>query len=230
MWLKYLDIYTLHDKHLSVPEFYGYHVNQLDSIVEANKLRYVIIDSIFDPRRKKGIVVNQDPRPNTSVKKNRRIYLTINALQDRRVIFPNIYDLTLRQAVSKLKNLGLKIGELRYRTDLAKNKVLDFQVNGIPIQEGQELFENTVIDLIVGKGISSDQILVPNLIGLTRLEANIVLKSTSLNVGAEIFERDVKDSSIAIIYKQNPIGDDKRKVNIGSSIDIFYSQSQISIE
>ena len=99
-------------------------------------------------------------------------------------------------------------------------------MNGIPIKEGQELYEGTVVDLIVGKGISAEQIIVPNLLGLTRMEANIILKSTSLNVGAELFNSDIKDSSIAIIYRQRPIGDEKRRVNIGSTIDLFYQKEK----
>ena len=45
--------------------------------------------------------------------------------------FPDIFDLTLRQAVSKLEKNGLQVGTLEYRPDIATNKVLDFKVNGI---------------------------------------------------------------------------------------------------
>ena len=42
------------------------------------ELQYEIIDSVFDQSRKKGVVINQDPLPNTDVKKNRKIYYGID--------------------------------------------------------------------------------------------------------------------------------------------------------
>ena len=126
-------------------------------------MRYEIIDSIFDKSKLKGVVVNQDPLPNTKVKENRKIYLTINSLQTRKVYFPDIYDLTLRQAVRKLNKNGLEVGKLTYRSDIATNKILNYKVNGINIEIGQELYHGTTVDLVVGKGLSNEKILVPNL-------------------------------------------------------------------
>ena len=223
IWLKYLDVYTMNNRHLEVPDFSNYHISKLDSLTSSYELRYVIIDSIFDSNRKKGVVVNQDPKPFAEVKKNRKIYLTINSVQNRKVIFPDLYDLTLRQAVRIMNNTGLQVGQLEYVPNLARNKVLDFSVNGIPIKKGQEIYENTVIDLVIGKGLAGEDVVVPNLIGLNRIETNIILKSTSLNIGLEFFNESVIDSQKAIVYKQAPSAGVDRKISLGSSIDIFYS-------
>ena len=222
VWLQFLSFYTLHDDYIKVPDFLNVNVSKIDSITDASNLRYVIIDSIFDRNRPKGIVVNQAPEPFIDVKKRRRIYLTINSLQSKKVSFPNIYDLSLRQATRKLKKVGLEVGKLEYRADIATNKVLDFKVNGIKIEQDQELYVGTVIDLVVGKGLSHQSVIIPNLVGLTRVEANIILKSTSLNIGSEIFKSSVEDSSSSIIYKQYPKSDDENKINIGSLIDLYF--------
>ncbi|MBT3612337.1 MAG: PASTA domain-containing protein [Flavobacteriales bacterium] len=221
-WLKYLDYYTLHNKYIQVPDFNNLPISALDSMVEANDIRYVIIDSIFDKNKEKGIVIKQDPYPLTNVKRNRKIYLIINSLQSKTVEFPDIYDLSLRQAIRTLKKRGLEVGKLEYRDDIATNKVLDYKINGIKIEIGQELYFGTIIDLVVGKGLSKQSVIVPNLIGLNRMEANIILKSTSLNIGSEIYESSVKDSSLALIYKQFPIGDEDNTLSIGSVIDLFF--------
>ena len=222
IWLKFLNFYTLHDNFIRVPSLLDLNISKIDSITETSNLRYVIIDSISDRSRPKGIIVNQDPEPYVEVKKRRRIYLTINSLQSRKVSFPNIYDLSLRQAIRRLEKLGLEIGELEYRSDIATNKVLDFKVSGIQIKEGQELYVGTVIDLVVGKGLSNQRVVIPDLIGLTRFEVNIILKSTSLNIGSEIFKSSVEDSSSAIIYKQYPESNEDTKINIGSLIDLYF--------
>ena len=224
-WIKYLDIYTNHNDFIKVPELIGIDIAAMDSVFENLDLRYTVIDSIFDKSRKKGVVVNQDPSSEKYVKENRKIYLTINSLKSRKVVFPDVFDLTLRQAVRKLKKSGLKVGRLEYRPDIATNKVLGFKVNGIAIDVGQELYHNTIVDLILGKGVSSEKVIVPDLIGLSRMEANIILKSVSLNIGLEYFKEDVVDSALAIIYWQYPEGVDDNKISIGSSLDLYLKNS-----
>ena len=225
-WLKYLDFYTLHNKYILVPDFNNSHISSLDSIVEANDIRYVIIDSIFDQSRDKGIVIMQDPYPLTKVKQNRKIYLIINSLQSRKVKFPDIYDLSLRQAIRKLNKNGLEVGALEYRSDIATNKVLDYKINGLEIEIGQELYYGTIVDLVIGMGLSEQIVIVPNLIGLTRKEANIILKSNSLNIGSEIFKNSVNDYSSALVYKQFPEGNNYNTLNIGSAIDLFFIEEK----
>ena len=180
----------------------------------------------FDNLKKRGVVVNQDPLPETFVKRNRNIYLTINSLKVRKVNLPDVFDLTLRQAVSTLQNNGLKVGKLEYQADIATNKVLSFKVNGIKIDVGQELYYGTTIDLVVGQGISSEKVTIPNLIGLSRVEANIILKSTSLNIGMEYFYNDISDSNMAIIYSQYPEYGENKEISIGSLIDLYFESPQ----
>ena len=55
-----------------------------------------------------------------------------------------------------------------------------------------------------------------------------LLKSTSLNIGSEIFKSSVSDSSTAVIYKQFPVGNDDNTLNIGSAIDLFFDNEKIN--
>ncbi len=57
LYLKFLDIYTLHDKHILVPDYSNFHISQLDSISDENNIRYIIIDSVSDLEKPKGIVL-----------------------------------------------------------------------------------------------------------------------------------------------------------------------------
>ena len=226
-WLKWLDLYTNHDSFIQVPDFKGVHISRLDSLVDCYGLRYKVIDSVFYKSEPKGVVVNQDPLPNTDVKENRKIYLTINSMKSIKVFLPDIFDLTLRQAVSKLQKNGLQVGKLEYRPDIATNKVLAFKVNGVDIDIGQELYHGSFVDLVVGQGLSNEKVLVPNLIGLSRLEANIILKSTSLNIGLEYFNDEVVDSNLAVIYNQYPKAGDGKSISIGSLIDLYFHMLKI---
>ena len=225
VWLKYLDYHTLHNNYIQVPDFNGKVTSQLDSIANANDIRFEISDTIFSLDIDRGVVVNQDPQPLVNVKRDRKIYLTINSTETKKVSFPNIFDLSLRQSIRKLKNIGLEVGELEYRANIATNKVLDYKVNGINISIGQELYIGTIIDLVVGQGNVSSDVLVPDLIGLTRTEANIILKSVSLNIGSEIFN-SVIDSSSAIVYRQSPLHNSTTLLKIGSSVDLFFNEGK----
>jgi len=221
LWLKYIDIYTHHDEHIVLPGFYGVHIQDLDSICQELDLRYIIIDSVFNKKEEKGIILEQDPRAGTNVKENRRIYFTINALQNKVITFPYITDLSLRQTVRKLESLGLVVGELEYKPDLAKNVVLNQKVNGIQIKQGQELFLGTIVDLVIGSGLSDKTTSIPNLLGLNLQQAQTEIKVASLNLGAVIFDEGIIDSTNAMVYKQNPKLNEKIKVKLGTSIDIY---------
>ena len=219
--LKFIDIYTLHDRHITLPNFYGIHVDDLDSVTDVLDLRYIIIDSVFHKKEQKGIVLEQDPISGTKVKKNRRIYFTINALQNKIITFPNITDLSLRQAVKRLENLGFIVGELEYKPDLAKNVVLSQKVNGIKIDAGQQLFAGTKIDLVIASGLSDNTTVIPNLIGLTLSKAKTEIKIASLNLGAVIFDAVVVDSATATVFKQSPKVNENSSVRLGTPIDIY---------
>ena len=220
LWLIYIDFYTLHDEHIVLHDFYGVHIQDLDSVCQELDLRYIIIDSVFNKKVEKGTILEQDPIAGTNVKENRRVYFTINALQNKIVTFPYITDLSLRQAVRKLENLGLVVGELEYKPDLAKNVVLNQKVSGIKIKAGQELFVGTTVDLVIGSGLSDKTTSIPNLLGLNLQNAQTEIKVASLNLGAVIFDEGISDSA-AVIYKQNPKVNEKRKVKLGTSIDIY---------
>lgn len=226
LYLKFLDIYTLHNKHILVPDYSNFHISQLDSISNENNIRYIIIDSVSDLEKPKGIVLNQIPKPNTKVKKKRRIYLTITETNTSVVKFPDVYDLTLRQALRQIELTGLLVGKLEYKSDIATNKILDFNVNGISIFEGQEILKGTTVNLVVGKGLSEEYVFVPELIGLSRVEAHIVLKTSSLNIGSEFYDENCEDSTLAIIYKQIPSFENDNELKLGSTIDLFLKNPQ----
>lgn len=227
LYLQFLNIYTLHGKFITVPDYSNYHILVLDSISETNNLTYVIIDSISDSNLPKGIVINQNPKAGSKVKKKRKIYLTVTETNTRIVKFPDIFDLTLRQALRRIEIVGLSVGKLDYKSDIATNKILDFNVNGISILSGQEILKGTIVNLVVGRGLSEEYVIVPNLIDLNRVAAHIVLNSSSLNIGTEIYDENCIDSLNAVIYKQTPSYLNENELKLGSTIDIYFKNPNI---
>ncbi len=117
-------------------------------------LRYVVIDSAsFNPKYPPKSVIEQNPVAGDFVKENRKIYLTLNPTDYRKISVPNVIDNTKRQVVTQLKSVGFLIGKERYIPDLGKDVVRGLEVNGKKIEPGVRLPKNTVIDLVLGDGL-----------------------------------------------------------------------------
>ncbi len=227
MWgaLQLLDIYTLHNRTLTVPDLEGMHEEDLDPLLDRMNLRYVINDSIFDDSRDKGTVAGQDPAPGAQVKRNRTIYLTTVAILPEMVEMPDLTDLSLRQAMSLLEAHGLILGKLEYRPDIARNAVLQQKFKQGNIEPGTQVEKGTEIDLVLGEGLGENVVEVPMVIGMPSRDAIQLLNASSLNVGNEVFI-DEEDDYLKV-YEQIP--DPLTKTHFlqaGSTVDLHYRSSQ----
>jgi len=220
----FLHIYTGHGRTRKVPDFTGMNKSEVEKTVKKHKLQYIIIDSIYTRKVKRGHVILQHPGPGSNVKKNRKIFLTINAVKPEMVKVPDVVGLSLRQAKSILQTGGLKIGKLSFVPDLARNNVLKQKHNGIEISEGDSLKKNAVIDLVLGKGLSNQKTNLPNLISLDLETAKQRILRSSLNLGAYIFDETIQneeDSLAAFTWKQNPEYAENYKISLGASVYIW---------
>jgi beta-lactam-binding protein with PASTA domain len=219
----WLNNYTHHGQNIQVPDLRGKTISNLDKILAEHNFHYKVVDSLFDVDKLPGTVLDQDPAPKSKVKENRTIYLTINSTQPPDVKMPDLVDVSYRQAEAILQSFGLITGEISYESDLAKNAVLEQHFKGKKIKPGTLISKGSVIDLVLGDGLENIQseVQVPDLTGLTQDEAMGVLLRASLSMGLVVFEEGIKDSSKAVIYKQNPLPDEGIMLHPGASIDIF---------
>ncbi|HHZ64830.1 MAG TPA: PASTA domain-containing protein [Flavobacteriales bacterium] len=225
---NYLDDYTLHGQTITVPDLSGMTIEELDSYMVEKKLRYVISDSIFDVKAKKGVVLEQDPKPDVKVKENRRVYIVVNALQAPKIKMPNLVDLSLKMAIATLETYGFTVGELEYKPDLARDAVIGQKINDEEIEPGTMVTKGATIDLVMGDGYSDEQVHVPMLIGLRMEEAILLLKTSSLNAGGFTFDESVitsSDTANARIWKQQP--DFRAKmIHLGGYVDMGLTVDQ----
>src|SRR5688572_830303 len=98
--MHWLASYTNHGETVTVPDFTGTKLAQLDQFVADKHVRYQIIDSLYDPKAAKGVVVRQEPEPKALVKDNRTIYLYVTSLLPPGIIMPKLVDRSLRQATA----------------------------------------------------------------------------------------------------------------------------------
>lgn len=216
----FMRAYTHHGQSIPVPDFRQAKLKEVKKIANKNDLDYVIEDSAYNGDLPPGIVIDQNPRPNSQVKQNRTIYLVINSSTPPPVRMPDLIDNSLRQATLKLENMGLEVGEVTYVPDIAK-AVLEQHYNGKPIAPDSQIFKGEKIDLVVGDGFGNTTMQIPDLIGLSYAEAKITLRDYGLKVGEVNKTSSVSNADVAIVYEQVPSFTSGKTLEMGQSIDLF---------
>ena len=231
--LKFLDWYTLHGQTVTVPNLTGLKTEEVEKLVTERKLKYEVVDSVYNADLPRGSVIEQDPEAESLVKENRTIYLTVNAMFPPSVPMPRLVDRSLRSALIILENMGLKAGAYTYEPDLCKNCVLKQQLNGKEIEEGEMVMKGATIDLILGMGISDEETRVPLLIDLPMNEAVDILKNNYLNLGGENYDETVlthEDSLKARVYMQDPAYSPTSFLPLGSSVNLWFTLDKSRID
>ena len=222
--LIFLNLYTRHGQARPIPDFYGLTMEQTARLAKKSRLKYQVIDSIYTSLVPRGCVAEQNPKPGFKVKKWRNVVLTINAYKPEMVAMPNLVDLPIRQAIALISSSGLEMGELRYRPDLSIDVVIEQHYNGKSITEGDSVQKGSVIDLVLGKGLSNQRTSVPDLVGMTLDPARNKILISSLNLGTYIYDNTIlngKDSLNAFVYKQNPEYREDASLQLGSAVYLW---------
>lgn len=222
--LIWLNFYTRHGQSRPVPDFYGLPIDQARNLAKKSKLRFEVIDSIFTSQVSRGCIAEQSPKAGSRVKKWRNVTVTINAFRPEMVAMPNLIDLSLRQASKLLETTGLELGQRRYKPDLSINFVIEQVYNGRQINPGDSVQKGSVIDLVLGKGLSNERTNVPYLLGMALGNAKNRIMETSLNLGTYIYDNTIKsgaDSAKAFVFKQNPEYREGASLPIGSDVYLW---------
>jgi len=204
-------------------------VNQLDEFIKNKPLRYRIIDSTFVTDKRPGTILDQSPKPGEKVKRNRRIYLTINSMVPPKTKLPDLFSSSLKNAEIQLKNSGLSVGTIKKIPCLGKTVEL-MKVNGKPIKAGTQLSKGTAVDLIVCDGIGNRRIAVPDVIGQTYNEAITLLRLSDLSVGAIILNEDLDYKEQGYVYRQVPASAEGNSILVGEPVDIFLQKDPVPVE
>ena len=221
IWLK---IYTHHGQAIRVPDLSGLTEEEVGDVITSRNLRFEVVDSVYSQEMPRGTVIKQNPRANSIVKKNRRIFLTMNAVNPEMISMPRLVGLSIRQARLALQNAGLVLGDIQYRPDYAINNVLQQMHADSVISEGTSIRKSDVIDLVLGMGLSSKTTRVPDLIGLGLETATEVITDYFLNTGAVTYGDSIaneEDSASVFVWRQYPEFDEFGRLNMGMEVDIW---------
>ncbi len=228
----FLRIFTRHNQIQPTPDLTGLQIEDAIKMIEDNNLNWEISDSVYIFNRRPGSVISQNPLPGTQVKKNRRVFITINAKNPIKIEIPNVVGYTLRQAKAILEQEGFEVGMLSFRPDLGLNNVLEQHFQGKSIEPGTLIPKASKIDLVLGQGMHGERTGIPLLIGLKMNDAVNRIIEASLNVGRIRFDETItslKDSLDALVYSQYPAYIENASLSFGTRVDIWLTLNQSRI-
>ena len=222
--------YTMHGQTVTVPNIEGLSIKEAKNKLNNAGLEFMIADSTYKNDLPPGQVLDQSPKKGATVKKFRKIYLTVSSVSAEPVKMPNLIDNSRRQAIIILESYGLKLGKENYVPDIAKDAVRGMYLNGKEIKEGSIVLKGSVIDLDLGDGIGDTKVDVPDLLGATLEEALAVLDAYGLQPGIISTQGEITDSLSSFIYYQQPEYGTAYKLAPGDPVNLFIMQDQPDLE
>lgn len=217
-----IKLYSRHGNEVELPDMEG---RMLSEVMEEDNLslRFEVMDSLYKEGVPGGQILLQDPKGGSVVKPGRKVYITISsyAIEDAEV--PEVKDLGLRQAMSRLRNAGFVIGSLTFaESDYAT--VQGLSCKGKMVYAGQQLPQSSKIDLIVGSGKNVKLATVPQLLGKTPNRVEVMLHQASLNIGATHYDKGIKDRTKAVVYRQEPEYTGVSSYALGTAVEVWFGE------
>ncbi|MFT4030909.1 MAG: PASTA domain-containing protein [Siphonobacter sp.] len=215
----YLPWTTNHGQSITVPDLRKMNLEDVESALDERGLDYVISDCTFVSGVAPLTVLSQYPFPNSLVKEGRNIYLTVTMATAPMIRMPDLLGKGIRSAQLYLRSVGLEEGQIRYIPDIAENAVLEQYFNGKKVEVGTLIPKGSKIDLVVGNGIGNTELDVPNLIGMSLEEAEIVIKGSDLRVGTVLYKQ-IPGAAPGTVVEQRPAVENG-KIHVGEIIDLW---------
>jgi beta-lactam-binding protein with PASTA domain len=216
----YLPSATNHGETITVPKLEGMSLKEMETFLDSKNLDYEINDSTYKAGVKPLTVLNQHPAPGSKVKKNRRIYITIASDTPPNVKMPKLVDQSLRSAEMVLKGYDLVLDSIHYVPSPFPNLVLKQLIKKKEILAGTLIPKGTKVTLIVGNGTGNDTLELPNLVGMSLDEADVVLSGLNLVKGTVKYVPDATEEAGTII-SQKPAFKNGTTIHVGEMVDIW---------
>ncbi|ASU33970.1 PASTA domain-containing protein [Mucilaginibacter xinganensis] len=221
-----LSFYTRHGTGVPVPQLKGLQIEKAMDLLKEQGFEYKI-DSVYVLDQAPGSVIEQDPDPGTSVKENRTIYLTVVTRLAPNVSLPDLEPYTYREAIATLANYGLKVGDTTYKSDIARDRILEMRFGGQPIKAGTKIPKGSRIDLVLGNGEGASEVDIPDLVNQDLDAAKFVIKNGGLTLGTITYQGAITDSTSLVVVAQSPMKTDSlSKASNGTRINLTVSQGK----
>lgn len=218
---------TNHGEQMKVPVLVDKPFEEAVKIL--NKYDFDIeVDSTYDLKKPRGVVLSQMPDTGTFVKAGRTVFITINKQEAPLTLVPDLSGVSYRSADMLLRSSKLVLADTIHRPDIADGAILEQLYNGKVIAPGEMIPQGSKITLVIGDGVGNIEFVVPDVKGLTYPEGIAMLNALGLQF-IDLWEGKITDSMTAVIYYQHPTHKNEfggvNQIKEGELIDIRIRQS-----
>ena len=202
---------------IDVPDLSGKTVEEATKIAEAKDLKVEVDKYEESDEYKVGEIMDQDPPAGEKVRKNTTIKVIVSKGSDESIL-PNVVGLTEKDATSILEDAGYKV-EVKEVTEPQPKGIV---VNQSP-SAGEKVKNGSTVTIEVSDGEGKEDGTVPNLIGLSKSDAEKKIVNAGFEVGKVSEESNSEFSAGKVIDQQYPAGETLEK---GKSISFTVSKGQ----
>ena len=208
-------------KEVMVPDVVGKPAETARSLLTNENLRVQITEA-FNDRVPAGYVISQQPQAGQIVKERRTIQIVLSRGLDVTAI-PDLKGFQRREAEARIRSTGLKVGIVS--EEYSATVPVDAIISQNPRPPGQ-VAKGILIDIVVSKGKSPQQITVPNFIGESMQSVLARIEALHLKVG-KIRETSTSRFAPGMISAQAP--PPGSSVYEGTTIDLEVARSESGI-
>lgn len=195
LWL--MPSFTRHEVSVSVPDVINLgEEDAVASLEEAGLSAEPVI--LRKPNLPKDVVIDQNPPPFAEVKPGRRVYLTINTGDTTTVVVPRVESYGIRQARNMLMQADLVVGEVL--PDSIPSVYEDIITRQDPAP-GERVAPGTMVSLLYGTGLGSNNVAVPDVTGLPPEDAKAMLIGMRLR---SIVVDEAPEDDLVLVVSQAP--------------------------
>jgi eukaryotic-like serine/threonine-protein kinase len=204
-----------------IPNVVNMNLETAKEKIDLAELNYEIKDTVYRKDIAEGTIIEVQPAVGLEIKQGRTIYLVVSSKRPPMIEMPNLVGRSsLRFATIEIESRGLVLGNLSYIPSAEKDAVLAQKIGNTEIKPGTMLPKGTVINLTLGDGLTGIAITPPFLIGKTMAQVNAILSSMGITANF-YYDKNIEDSTTAIVYNQYPSALNDEKINLGEPMDVF---------
>ncbi|MFQ5523767.1 MAG: Stk1 family PASTA domain-containing Ser/Thr kinase [Acidimicrobiia bacterium] len=171
---------------IPVPPVVGLDIEEARQVIEAAGLTMGIVQTRPDADFEVNVVIEQAPAAGVEVGGGTPINLVLSSGPEV-IVLPDLVDMLDRDAIALLTDLGLKFA---VNEEFSDEVAEDLVIRTDPVA-GTEVLSGDTILLVVSLGPAPRE--VPNLIGLTETEAQVLLEDLGLVLNVSVGTQPVAD-------------------------------------
>ena len=230
-----IKIYTNHGQKLELPDYLGQDIDIATDDARRRSFKIIVNDSIHRLGVVGGEILNQNPKPLSMVKENRKIYVTISKFTPDFLLsdyLPEMYGRDFEMKKRELENQDIYVEIKDYQYDNAEpNTILEVWYEGKQIinrsgrKNGVEIEKGSTVELVLSQN-SGGLIDIPNVTCQQYSKAEFTISSYRLKVGEIVRDGNIRDLANSWILRQEPSPDTATEIQMGDSITLYVTQDK----